>query len=95
LDPRYTTARSAPPVQIPDDLSPPDENDAIRLPPDVGSSTAAPSGCLENPPSFFGESQPFRRSADSDDREQPSAEAETPVATPAPAPAGDDRVIAD
>ena len=36
-DARYSTARSAPPVQIPDDLSPPDESDAMRLPPDVGA----------------------------------------------------------
>src|SRR5690606_35879281 len=29
---RYSTAGSAPPMQIPDDLSPPDEADALRLP---------------------------------------------------------------
>jgi hypothetical protein len=53
---RYSTARSIAPVQIPDDLSPPDEGDALRLPPAALTSGAAPSpssGCLESPPSFF------------------------------------------
>ena len=54
---RYATARSAPPVQIPDDLSPPDESDAIALAgrssSPVGSITAGE--CLETPPSFFGD----------------------------------------
>jgi hypothetical protein len=104
---RYSTARSAPPVQIPDDLSPPNESDALRLPPDSsGSATVTAGECLEAPPSFFGESRPFAVSADAEDdsrrqsrRERREARradeaAPQPEATPAePAPAGDDRVI--
>jgi uncharacterized lipoprotein len=64
---RYSTARSAPPVQIPDDLSPPDESDAIRLPSDVGVGGSITAGeCLEEPPPFFGDSRPF---VDDDDDE--------------------------
>jgi len=65
-EPRYATARSAPPVQIPDDLSPPDENDAIRLPPIVGVGASITAGeCLEAPPPFFGDSRPFVSSEES------------------------------
>lgn len=68
-DVRYSTARSAPPVQIPDDLSPPNENDALRLPPAAVADGAGTAGeCLETPPSFFGESRPFQVSADSQER---------------------------
>src|SRR5262245_65308685 len=66
---RYSMARSAPPVQIPDDLSPPDESDAIRLPTDVvpvGSITAGE--CVEKPPSFFGETRPFQTNAEEESR---------------------------
>jgi hypothetical protein len=85
-DTRYSTARSAPPVQIPDDLSPPNESDALRLPPlaTVGSDSAV-GPCLQSPPSFFGDSRPFRRDADAP--EAPPAESTAP-----PVPAGD-RVI--
>ncbi len=87
-DPRYVTARSASPVQIPDDLSPPNERDALRLPPDVGASSSPPAGpCLQSPPSFFGESRPFQRDPDAEEQARPSAEQSTP-----PADAGD-RVI--
>jgi len=99
-DTRYTTARSAPPVQIPDDLSPPEEEDALRLPPDAGAvAQAAPGECLEAPPSFFGESRPFQRSADPDDEDEPAplpdVRLELPPAEQSaePAPADDDRVI--
>ncbi len=88
-DLRYSAARSAPPVQIPDDLSPPNESDALRLPADatVATTTAASGGCLESPPSFFRDEMPFRRRSD----EPPPAPAAEPSA-PAPAsesPAGD------
>ena len=54
---RYSTARSAPPVQIPDDLSPPNEVDALRLPPETVVAAPLVAGeCLEAPPSFFGDS---------------------------------------
>ena len=104
-DARYSAARSAPPVQIPDDLSPPDESDALRLPPDSGDAGAQPTAgdCLEAPPSFFGESRPFEVSSEDDEgesrrerRERRRAErreAEAPAAEPAPPPASDDRVI--
>jgi hypothetical protein len=68
---RYTTARSVPPVQIPDDLSPPSETDALRLPADPGAGSAQRDGeCLESPPSFFRGSRLGRGTA------------ETPAATP-------------
>jgi hypothetical protein len=87
-DARYATARSAQPVQIPDDLSPPNESDALRLPPDaVASASAATGSCLQSPPSFFGESRPFQRDSDA---EEPAPEPAAPSAPPA---AGGDRVI--
>jgi hypothetical protein len=87
-DARYSTARSASPVQIPDDLSPPNESDALRLPPDVGGmNTAAPGDCLDAPPSFFGDSQRFRRGSDSEGREpEPAEQSDAPAV-------GGDRVI--
>jgi hypothetical protein len=85
---RYSTARSAQPVQIPDDLSPPNENDAIRLPPDttVATTETKPGGCLESPPSFFRDEMPFQRRAG----DEPEASAPPPSAPPPPA---GDRVI--
>src|SRR5688572_32851129 len=67
---RYSTARSAPPVQIPDDLSPPDESDAIRLPSGVGGGTITAGECLEAPPPFSGDSRPFVDDAESGDGDQ-------------------------
>lgn len=86
-DARYTTARSAPPVQIPDDLSPPNEDDALRLPPDGGAAAQTPGACLESPPSFFRDSQPFQRSGDAEEPEPAPAE------QPEPPPVDGDRVI--
>ena len=89
-DARYSTARSAPPVQIPDDLSPPNESDALRLPPDaIASATTGTGPCLQSPPSFFGATRPFqvgegsdaelsrreRREARREDRRQEDGEA--------------------
>jgi len=93
---RYSTARSVAPVRIPDDLSPPDESNAIRLPTDVvpvGSITAG--DCTEKPPSFFGESRPFQtveegsRKARREARREAKREAraEVPAAQSASAPA--------
>jgi len=92
---RYSTARSAPPVQIPDDLSPPDESDAIRLPADDAPAGAIKAGdCLETPPPFSGDSRPFLTSEDGKEqsrrqrREAKRAErAEASAAQPAAAPA--------
>jgi uncharacterized lipoprotein len=92
---RYSTARSAPPVQIPDDLSPPDESDAIRLPADPTAAGAIKAGdCLETPPPFSGDSRPFLTSEDGKEqsrrqrREAKRAErAEASAAQPAAAPA--------
>ena len=106
-DARYATARSALPVQIPDDLSPPNESDALRLPPDLGSSGAVAAGeCLETPPPFFGDSRPFlsaeepsrqsRREARRAARNEVPAEAQPGAAEPEPAdppPSDNDRVI--
>ena len=110
-DARYAGARSALPVQIPDDLSPPNESDAIRLPPDLGDSSAVTAGeCLESPPPFFGDSRPFlngdaaepsrkeRREARRTARNEAPAEAQPGAAQPppsAPPPSNDDRVIAN
>ena len=88
-DTRYATARSAPPVQIPDDLTPPNESDALRLPPAAGGPTAASGACLDTPPPFFGDSRPFLRGDAAEQRE-----AEPPQPSDSPAPASDgDRVI--
>jgi hypothetical protein len=88
---RYSTARSAQPMQIPDDLSPPNESDAIRLPPVAAEATSEtkPGGCLDAPPSFFRDEMPFQRRA-ADEPEEP----EEPAAPPSePPPAAGDRVI--
>lgn len=107
---RYSTARSAQPVQIPDDLSPPNESDALRLPPDLTGAALTTAGeCLEEPPSFFGDSRPFtvaeepsrrearreRREARKEGRaEAPASQSEAaPPESREPAPAGNDRVI--
>lgn len=49
---RYAKAASASPVQIPDDLTPPSETDALRLPPVVANNRAPTQPCLEDPPAF-------------------------------------------
>jgi hypothetical protein len=49
---RYATAVSGGPVQIPDDLSPPDESESLRLP-SVDSARASTGTCLEAPPGFY------------------------------------------
>ncbi len=97
-DARYSTARSAPPVQIPDDLSPPDESDAIRLPSDADVGAVAVAAitageCLESPPPFSGDSRPFVNDADAEESDEPrqtrrEARREARGETPA-APAGE------
>jgi uncharacterized lipoprotein len=81
---RYSTARSTGPVQVPDDLSPPDERDALRLPdPAVSAAPVATDACLETPPPFS-EQRPGRRGA------APTPEPADAVDEPAADP---DRVI--
>ena len=95
-EPRYSTASSAQPVQIPDDLSPPDESDAIRLPTEIAAVASITAGeCLEKAPPFSGNSRPFlaepeesRKSRREARREAKKAErAETSAAPSEAAPA--------
>jgi hypothetical protein len=94
-DVRYASARSSQPVQIPDDLSPPNETDAIRLPPDTGAVASLEAGkCIEDPPPFFGDSRSFGTSSDESEPPRQSrrearraARAETPASEPGDAPA--------
>jgi hypothetical protein len=87
-DPRYATARSAQPVQIPDDLSPPNETDAIRLPPDTGAVASFEAGeCIEEPPPFFGDSRPFVTDAEPDRKSRREARREAKREARAEAPA--------
>jgi hypothetical protein len=53
---RYQGSRSVGPLRVPDDLSVPDESEALRVPPESSSAGASPSeraDCLESPPDFF------------------------------------------
>jgi hypothetical protein len=52
---RFQGARSVQPVRVPDDLSVPDESEALRIPPppaDDDATAAAREACLEYPPDF-------------------------------------------
>jgi hypothetical protein len=93
-DLRYTRARTVAPVRIPDDLSPPDETDSLRLPEGVApqASAAADSAseqCLETPPQFgetaAGRARSAQPPASAPGRPAPGAPAAPP---PEPAPAG-------
>lgn len=86
---RYSTARTAPPIQIPDDLTPPSEADALRLPPDVAPASAPSERCLESPPAF---SPGSRRGVPAPAREAAPVEP-TPPAPATPAAVDDERVI--
>lgn len=86
---RYAAATSAPPVRIPDDLSPPDETDSLRLPPESGSTTPPSRPCLESPPGFFAEGAPGgSRLGDS----APPAAGATPAPEPEPVDDPDRRI---
>ena len=53
---RYTGSGESPPVRIPDDLSPPDESQALRIPAPLEGDVeqVRSSGpCLESPPDFY------------------------------------------
>jgi hypothetical protein len=77
---RYSAATSAPPVRIPDDLSPPAETDALRLPPSVGATNSPTEPCLESPPNFYGDGGPRRlRRRDPEPAAEPAAAPEPPA----------------
>jgi hypothetical protein len=96
---RYAAASSAPPVRIPDDLSPPDESESLRLPPDTGATTTPTRPCLQTPPGFYAEGAPGgTRLGNAPARPEPAPGAAPPGAAPAPAaapPADDERQIAN
>ena len=50
----YYDAGERPPIRVPDDLSVPDESQALRIPPPerVSGAPAADGPCLESPPRF-------------------------------------------
>ena len=53
---RYTDSGEIPPVRIPDDLSPPDESQSLRIPAPVEGDVeqlASRGPCLESPPDFY------------------------------------------
>jgi uncharacterized lipoprotein len=57
----YATSVSAAPVRVPDDLSVPDESQALQIPPGEALPPKAkdePPDCLERPPDFFDEETP-------------------------------------
>jgi len=57
---RYQGADSVAPIRVPDDLSLPDESEAlsIPLPPsNVPERDVAAQGCLESPPDFYEEGE--------------------------------------
>jgi hypothetical protein len=77
---RYAAAVSVQPVQIPDDLSPPDESQALRLPPDPAAANrpvvaVVATACLESPPAFSRDGALGRgRGAESSEAPAPTAE---------------------
>jgi len=52
----YQSAAEQPPIRVPDDLSVPDQSDALQIPPEDRVADAAdpvtPGPCLESPPIF-------------------------------------------
>jgi uncharacterized lipoprotein len=52
---RYVASASIPPLRIPDDLSVPDESQALRIPEGAAADVASrePGRCLETPPDFL------------------------------------------
>jgi hypothetical protein len=78
---RYISASSSPPVQIPDDLSPPDESESLKLPPEGGTVAPRSRPCLESPPGFYADGAPGgTRLGVPAARTPPSAPAESPAA---------------
>ena len=53
---RYTGSGEIPPVRIPDDLSPPDDSESIRIPAAAEGNLEPVDSrgpCLESPPDFY------------------------------------------
>lgn len=54
---RYANSSEVPPIQIPDDLDPPDETASLRIPAvppaDEIEQLQSRGPCLESPPDFF------------------------------------------
>jgi uncharacterized lipoprotein len=76
---RYVTARSAPPIQVPDDLTPPNESDALRLPPVAATAAPAPADkCLESPPEFAAGSRGARNRVAAPEAAEPADESLDP-----------------
>lgn len=54
---RYQISTTAEPLRVPDDLSPPDESEALVIPEvpetELASRRADATECLESPPDFF------------------------------------------
>jgi hypothetical protein len=91
---RYSTAISAPPVSIPDDLSPPDETNSLRLPAETGPTVAPTRPCLESPPGFYADGAPGSGRAGGNAPGRPDDEPAAAPPVPAAPPADDpDRQI--
>jgi len=56
----YANSTSVPPTRVPDDLTVPDESDALLIPgaPVVDADEPPPEECLEAPPNYFEDEQP-------------------------------------
>ena len=87
---RYAGASTDGPVQIPDDLNPPDETESLRLPPDTGRTAQLSKPCLETPPGFYADSAPNNPRGGQGQRRngaaatRPRQAAPPPAAAPAP-----------
>jgi len=59
---RYVGAGEIPPVRVPDDLSVPDETEALRIPSGEGTAAERPvttrGPCLESPPPYSEDDAP-------------------------------------
>jgi hypothetical protein len=58
---RYRGSASAAPVRVPDDLTPPDESEALSIPPPPAEDSAPlldARRCLESPPPYFEQGLP-------------------------------------
>lgn len=54
---QYADSGSIAPWSVPNDLSPPDESDALQIPNVREDDASEPSECLETPPRYYDEDQ--------------------------------------